>query len=193
MHRRLARELGVEVVEIGPGEYYATAHGEPIATLLGSCVAACIFDPFRGVGGMNHFMLPASRANGPVYADEVGRYAMYAMERLVNEVLRLGAERGALRAKVFGGASLLGSIPTAAQISEQNVLFAFEYLRSEGIPVVSSDIGGTGGRRLIFFPATGRVLLRRLKPKETEGLSRREKAAADASRKQLGNRVEWFD
>lgn len=194
MIRRLDKALGVEVVEIRAGEYYATNGDEVISTLLGSCVAVCIFDPDHAAGGMNHFMLPAPCEKRPLFASEVGRYAMFAIERLVNEVLKRGAERNSLRAKVFGGASVLNSVASAVEIAEQNVLVAFEYLRSEGIPIVSSDTGGREGRRIFFFPKTGRVLLKRVGGHDRRRVALQESEAR--GRLQTGdvqgNRVEWF-
>jgi chemotaxis protein CheD len=133
---------------------------EPEATLqtvLGSCVSACLHDPVRRIGGMNHFLLPD---------DGVGtdmRYASAAMERLVNELLKSGADRGRLQAKLFGGARIMSNLP---DIGRRNADSALTFLRNEGIPCRSHSLGGHQARRVRFWPASGRAQQLLIEPRE---------------------------
>lgn len=120
-----------------------------LTTILGSCVAACIYDPERGIGGMNHYLLPeTSHGNSDV------RFAAAAIEILINALLRQGAQRNRLQAKLFGGARMMASLP---DIGRQNVEVAQRILQSEGIQVVSGNTGGCEARRIRFWPASGRA------------------------------------
>ena len=141
-----------------------------IATVLGSCVSACICDPNAAIGGLNHFLLPQSNAA----AGTGTRYGVHAMEMLINEILKNGGDRGRLQAKLFGGGNIL-SLSGANPIGEKNQAFALEFLRREGIPVVASDLGGTSSRRVYFFPAANKVLVAVPDQKE-EAKVRREEA-----------------
>ncbi|NOZ56747.1 MAG: chemoreceptor glutamine deamidase CheD [Calditrichaeota bacterium] len=194
MQRRHNEHFKRDVVDIVAGEYYVSRDAEIVTTLLGSCVATCLFDPEVGVGGMNHFMLPGQLQPGPIFASEAGRYGMFAMERLINELLKMGARREKLVAKVFGGANLLGGQNDASRVPEQNVLFTLEYLQLENIPVLISDVGGTVGRRIYMFTDSGRVLLKRLGGKPVRTVARREVAYQKNLRERegSGSKVEWF-
>jgi chemotaxis protein CheD len=123
-----------------------------ITTLLGSCVAACIFDPAVEVGGMNHFLLPGRDAVGST--SEAERYGVHLMELLVNGLLKQGASRNRLQAKLFGGAKMM---QTLKDIGSANARFAREFLDREGISVVGGSTGGDVGRRLQYWPTTGRA------------------------------------
>jgi len=143
------------VYRLGPGDLCAgRGDGLVLATVLGSCVSACLFDRSQGLGGMNHFLLPHGHATDAAAA---ARYGTYAMELLINELLKLGARRRRLEAKAFGGATVLRS---ATDIGGVNSRFLREYLEVEGIPLVAHDLGGSSPRRLRFWPATGQVQLR---------------------------------
>ena len=169
-----------------PGDFGANARGEPLATVLGSCVSIVLYDEGLRAGGMNHFLLPGRVGPGDVFRDSAAFYGMYAVDLLVNELLRLGSSRARLKAKVFGGAAML-SLPGSgmSRIAEGNVAFAFDYLAKEGIPVLASDVGGFRARRIWLFPDTGRVLLQRigtalnLPLARSEGRYRRSLAALD--------------
>jgi chemotaxis protein CheD len=151
--------LGVDVVRILPGDYQVTNEHMGLVTTLGSCVSACIRDVVLGIGGINHFMLPESELNaGNIHS---ARYGSYAMEVLVNELLKQGASRRNLEAKVFGGANVLRSI-TSADVGSRNAEFVREYLANEKISIVAQDLGDTCPRKIVFFPRTGRVLVMRL-------------------------------
>jgi chemotaxis receptor (MCP) glutamine deamidase CheD len=142
------------------GGVFASREPAVIKTVLGSCIAVCLLDPRQRIGGMNHFMLP-SRLDPD--GDHLSAcYGVYAMDLLVNEMMKLGAERGRLRAKVFGAAHLLGMREGAQSVATQNAAFITSYLETEGIPLASQDLGGDRPRTIYFFTDTGRVLLKRL-------------------------------
>ncbi|WP_455381197.1 chemotaxis protein CheD [Salinispira pacifica] len=153
------------VLTLHPGEYLATADDIVIATILGSCVAVALWDRRQGIGGLNHFMLPGRTGGGSPFLSEPGKYGMYAMESLVNEMLKLGARRQDLAAKVFGGGAVLRGNRTAEPnraIPDSNIGFAVEYLSVERIPIENTDVGGSFGRKIYLFPRTFRVLLKRI-------------------------------
>jgi chemotaxis protein CheD len=148
---------------IHPGEFLATADDIVIATVLGSCVAVALRDTERAFGGLNHFMLPGSFDRSDRFGSRSAKYGMHAMELLINDLMKLGARRDRLTAKVFGGASMLGSgADRLNKVPRSNIEFAFEYLATEGIPVVASDVGGTAARKILFYVRDGRVLLKRI-------------------------------
>lgn len=148
----------VETAKILPGEYYATNKDMALVTVLGSCVSACLRDRETGIGGMNHFMLPEGNV-GPVSAP--ARYGVYAMEVLLNALLKHGAKRSRLQAKVFGGGHVLKAF-TSNNVGDQNVRFVRDYLSREGIPVVAEDLLGSQPRKVGFYPKSGRALVKRL-------------------------------
>jgi chemotaxis protein CheD len=150
--------LGCESVKLLPGEFFATDRDVAIVTVLGSCVAACLRDRGSGIGGMNHFMLPRDRDDTHP-ASARARYGVHAMELLINNLVRLGARRAHLEAKVFGGGNVLSGV-TALNVGRANAVFVGEFLREESIPVVAEDLEGTMSRKVYFFPASGRVLVR---------------------------------
>jgi len=152
------RHFGREAVKILPGEYYATAQGRLIVTVLGSCIAVCLRDREHAIGGMNHFMLPGEN---DAVAGSNARYGGYAMELLMNHLLRLGARRSRLEAKVFGGAHVLRGQGNA--IGERNSRFVLSWLAAENIAVTARDLLDVYPRKVYFFPDCGRVLVRRLK------------------------------
>jgi chemotaxis protein CheD len=155
-----------EVVTIHPGEYFATRDDTIISTVLGSCVAVGLYDAAKGIGGLNHFMLPGEfggAASDEIVSNPNAKYGMYAMELLINDLMKLGVSRNDLRAKVFGGGAVLRfSSGVGSSIPANNVDFAFEYLREERIPVLASDVGGREPRKIFFFAKTGKVLLKRI-------------------------------
>lgn len=151
------------VVRILPGEFYVSAADEVITTLLGSCVSACIWDATAGVGGMNHFMIP-SPGDRVIDADHLGhsdaaRYGIFAMELLINTILRAGADRRRLQAKLVGGGHVIRGNLT---IGDDNVAFARTYLELEGMPIVGERVGGSCARRVNFRARTGEAHVREL-------------------------------
>ena len=156
-----------EVVTIHPGEYFATREDTIISTVLGSCVAVGLFDASKGVGGLEPLSCcRASSAARPAtrsVSNPNAKYGMYAMELLINDLMKLGISRNDLRAKVFGGGAVLRfKSGVGSSIPANNVDFAFEYLREERIPVLASDVGGNEPRKIFFFARTGKVLLKRI-------------------------------
>lgn len=168
------RQFNSEAAKILPGEYYVTARDMLLVTVLGSCVAACIRDPKSGIGGMNHFMLPESGGDAHDVLSSSARYGGYAMEVLLNQLVKLGASRARLEAKVFGGASVLRGF-TTVQVGEMNSEFVLDYLRTERIRVIAEDLKGLYPRKVYFFPASGRVMVRRLKSVHNNTIIERER------------------
>ena len=142
------------------GGVYATRAPTVIKTVLGSCIAVCLREPRKQIGGMNHFMLPTRLDRDSDQRSAC--YGVYAMDLLVNELMKLGAERGRLQAKVFGAAHLLGMGHALHSVAAQNATFILAYLKTEGIPLLSYDLGGGAPRTVHFFTDTGRVLLKQL-------------------------------
>lgn len=155
------RDVGRMAVKLLPSQYYVTAGDTVMLTVLGSCVAACLHDPHAQVAGMNHFMLPDEGGGGPE-RPEAMRYGLHAMDILVRELLRAGARRDRLQAKVFGGAAVLANM-SALNIGERNAEFVLRYLRGERIGLQAQDLGGTRARRIAFLPDSGKVVVRRLR------------------------------
>jgi len=159
-----------EAVKILPGQYYAAARDMLIVTVLGSCVSACLWDPLRRIGGMNHFMLPGSGSG----AKESARMGVYAMELLINQMLKLGAERSRLVAKVFGGASVLQGMDTL-NVGTQNSDFVLQFLREEGIAVTAQDLYDVCPRKVYFFLQSGKVKVKKLGALRDNTLEQRER------------------
>lgn len=162
LDRRIDSASGRPFVTLRPGEYHASAGGELIGTVLGSCVAVCLRDAVAGIGGMNHFMLPVQLVANSTWggiAAAPARYGVAAMELLINDMLKLGASRSRFEAKVFGGARVLKGV---SDIGRGNVDFIRNFFERERIPVVRSDLGGDQPRQLIYDTEDGRVLMRYL-------------------------------
>ena len=156
----LDRHFNRQAMKILPGEFYATTEDEVIVTVLGSCVAACLLDPIALVGGMNHFMLPVRQGSHDPDVFFAARYGAAAMEFLINDLLHLGAQRDRLVAKAFGGGHVMQGMST--DIGGQNIDFVRRFLRNEGIPLWTEDMGGSFPRKVYFFPHTGQVLVKRM-------------------------------
>lgn len=139
------------------GEVFASDTPTIVSTVLGSCVAACLHDPITRVGGMNHFMLPASHREVASAA-----FGIHAMEILINCIMRRGGDRRRLQAKVFGGGNVLALHGPALQIGQQNATFVRQFLEDEGIPLIAHRLGGNCGVKLCFETATARALVKPL-------------------------------
>lgn len=153
MNRYWDQRVAGWIVQILPGDLYVTRQPEVITTVLGSCVAACVRDPQRGIGGMNHFMLPVAPARD---AGASARYGVYALELLVNAIMRRGGRRAALEVKVFGGGRV---IECGGDIGAANIAFVHKFFADEHIPIVAEDVGRHFARRVRYWPKTGRVQL----------------------------------
>lgn len=150
------------VARVDPGCFYISAQDEYVFTRLGSCVAACIWDPLLGIGGLNHFLLPERELNEDWHElmSYSCRYGNFAMEQLINGILTLGGQRQRLKAKIFGGAQM--SKETVLNVGKSNIDFVKNYLQMEGIEVEVEDLGGPWPRKVLFHPNSGKVLLKRL-------------------------------
>ncbi|TNC99791.1 MAG: chemotaxis protein CheD [Gallionellaceae bacterium] len=167
------KKLSTEAVKILPGEYYVTGRDMALVTVLGSCVAACIRDRVSGVGGMNHFMLPDNKVRGDLLSKSA-RYGAYAMEIMINQMLKCGAQRENLEAKVFGGGNVLRGF-TVTNVGQSNSAFVLDYLETERIDIVAQDLLGNHPRKVYFFPATGRVLVKALRSVHNDTIIERER------------------
>ena len=171
-HNKFQRDVAI----LHPGEYFATRDHVVISTVLGSCVAVALYDPKNHFAGLNHFMLPGRLGPNQLAGSETGKYGIFAMEFLVNEMIKLGAKKGDLVAKVFGGGHVLNrSVDNGGSIPSSNVTFAFDYLQTEGIKVQSSDVGGTIARKIFLEPETFKVWLKRITGKLIVDVEQEEK------------------
>ena len=178
-----------------PGEYYVTRHAENIATVLGSCVSACIRDARLGYGGMNHFMLPLDGSQGQsvwgAAASAATRYGNVAMERLINDILKMGGKRENLEIKLVGGGRVLAEMTT--DIGARNIEFVRRYVADEGFRVLGEDLGDVFPRRVVYFPQTGRIRVRKLSAGRDETLAARERQyLQQLDTKPVENEVELF-
>ena len=163
-----------DAVKVLPGEFIVAASDMLITTTLGSCIAVCLWDRLRRVGGMNHFLLPDG-------ADAAGgRYGSFAMELLINALMKRGAARTSLEAKVFGGGRVVEGM-SSLKVGERNTAFALDYLRTERIAVVAKDVLDIYPRKVCFWPANGKAMVKRLASANTEALLQQERAAGRAA------------
>lgn len=172
------RTFDRDAAKILPGEYYYTGKDMLIVTVLGSCVSACIRDRVTGVGGMNHFMLPdgGGDADSPISAS--ARYGTYAMEILINDLLKAGARRENLEAKVFGGGNVLSGF-SSINVGERNAQFVRSFLKIENIRIVAEDLNDVHPRKVYYFPRTGKVLVKKLRQLNNNTLVNREQDYAN--------------
>jgi chemotaxis protein CheD len=175
-----------DAVKVLPGEYFVSGDDVLIMTVLGSCIAACVWDGKARIGGMNHFMLPEGE-------DGSGRYGSYAMELLLNEMIKMGARRETMQAKVFGGGAVMAGF-TTMNVGERNTKFVLDYLATERIPVVSQDVLDIHPRKVCFFPVTGKALVKRLAHAHPEALAVEERKgnAATVAKSTSGGSVDLF-
>ena len=178
----------VTAAKLLPTQYLVVDDDTALTTTLGSCVAACIRDPILGIGGMNHFLLP----EGNVGDGAPARYGSYAMELLINDLLKRGAHRKRLEAKVFGGANVLKGF-TSNPVGTRNAEFVRHYLHAEHIPIIAEDLCGIHPRKIWFFPTTGRVVVQRLPHAHDAEVAATESAVrAQLSRTPVSGGVELF-
>jgi chemotaxis protein CheD len=164
IHRSWDVGLGTCVAKLLPGEYYVTKHDEAIFTVLGSCVSACVRERKLKIGGMNHFMLPIDHSRGTSgWAENLvsaaTRYGNVAMERLINDIMRLGGQRANLEFKVIGGGKVLD---IGLDIGARNAQFVRDYLKAEGFEITAEDLGDTFARKLFYNPTSGKLRVKRL-------------------------------
>ena len=170
-----------------PGEYFVSNEDLVIMTVLGSCIAACVWDSRLRIGGMNHFMLPEGGG------DTSGRYGSYAMELLINEMVKMGSSREYMQAKVFGGGAVISGF-TTMNVGERNTKFVLDYLATERISIVSKDVLDIYPRKVVFFPVTGKAMVKRLAHAHPETLESQERqgSASRVVQSTAGGSVDLF-
>jgi len=181
-------------VKIVPGEYYVSTQPEMIVTTLGSCVSACVRDPINKIGGMNHFMLPGNNKNTEKYLHPsvsfANRYGNFAMENLINDILKNGGERKYLEIKLFGGGKILSHF---TDIGKFNIEFVENYVMTEGLNLIAKDLGSVFPRKIVYDPLSGIVKLKKLRSLRSRTILEREKRYLKDIRNQpLEGAVELF-
>jgi chemotaxis protein CheD len=177
VNRYLDRDHGIVAAKILPGEYYVTAENELITTVLGSCISACVRDKESGIGGMNHFMLPETtelkmQQGSNAMIGNATRYGNFAMEHLINTILSNGGKRKNLELKVFGGGKI---IPTLSDVGKSNISFILDYIEQEGLQLLSQDLGDIYPRKVIYFPKTGKVGMKKIQDLHNDTIAQRER------------------
>lgn len=181
-------QTGLHVVKIFSGDWYvSTQKNEMLATILGSCVSACIRDPYAGIGGMNHFLLPGDGSISQL--GEAARYGGFAMESLINGILKAGGRKDRLEVKVFGGGNVINN---SQRIGSKNAAFIRSFLKQEGIPIVSEDLEGDLPRRIHYFPDTGKVLMRKLSAKDQTVIEEENRYRSRISAKPVEGDIDLF-
>jgi len=181
VYRKYDAKLKSNIMTIFAGELYISNKKEVISTVLGSCISVCMYDTVKGIGGMNHFMLPESTLSEGVYYTRKGlnkeeltensmRYGITAMEILIGEMQKKGAERRNLRAKIFGGGNVISRNRNRASVGDKNIGFARAYLKTEGIKIESENVGSSYGRKIFFLTGKNTVFVKKvaLEPAENE-------------------------
>ncbi|MBK6471753.1 MAG: chemoreceptor glutamine deamidase CheD [Betaproteobacteria bacterium] len=171
-----------DAVKVLPGEFFVADEDLLVMTTLGSCIAACLWDRDKRVGGMNHFLLP----DGSGKEGDSGRYGSYAMDLLIGEMVKRGATRSTMEAKIFGGGAVISGMNTI-NVGERNTAFVLDYLRTERITVVSKDVLDIYPRKVCFLPASGKAMVKRLASTNTEALAAQERAAATRAAPSAGS------
>lgn len=175
-------------VSIHIGEYHASGRSEVISTVVGSCVAVCLFEPVKKIGGMNHILLPGT-ANWNDF-DFSARYGINAMELLINRMMKLGAERKIIIAKAFGGACTLSAMNSKDHIGIRNSEFVIEFLEQEGLRLASCSLGGDTGRKVLFHTDTGVVFIKKIIPAAIKNIMTEEQKKQEQILKEAGKTEE---
>ena len=194
INRYVDKSLGTVAAKILPGEYYVTRNDEMITTVLGSCISVCIYEPKIGLGGMNHFMLPTSSSVTDVedLMSESFRYGDVAMERMINDLLRNGADKGQIVFKAFGGGQIIKQMTS---VGDRNIKFLHKFMVMEGYKLAASDLGGPHPRKVNFYPKTGKVLVKKLQHMHNDTIAIREtqyKSRIDKPQIEVGD-IDLFD
>ncbi len=161
-NRYFDRHFNCDAVKILPGEFFATKESTLIVTVLGSCVSVCLRDPNKNIAGMNHFLLPNDESVNPSVLSDSARYGVYAMELLINQMMKMGANKKNLQAKIFGGGNVLKGF-TQNNVGQRNAEFVVDYLKAEHIPILASDLLDHFPRKVYFFASSGEVKVRKIK------------------------------
>ena len=197
INRYWDRQRDCYAAKILPGEYYVTTNDEIIATVLGSCVSACIRDPLMRIGGMNHFMLPVSGSyQSSVRAasdSDANRYDNFAMEKLINDILKNGGRREHLEIKLFGGGKVIQHMKEA-DIGNRNIIFVRDYLKTEGFTITAEDLGDIYPRKIVYYPMSGRVQVKKLRNIHNDTIVMRESGYRQKLEQQpVAGDIELFD
>lgn len=178
--------MNISAAKILPGECYVSNYGEMIVTVLGSCVSACVRDRSIGVGGMNHFMLPVQASGQMIHRASIVNtslcYGNWAMEYLINAILKQGGKRERLEVKIFGGGRVLSNMANI-DVGRRNVDFVLDYLSKDELAIAAQDLGNDYSRKILYFPDTGAVKLKKLRFCRNNTIEKREKAYMDAMAK----------
>jgi len=193
INRYWDNSTGKYAAKILPGEFYVTKEDEVIVTVLGSCVSACIRDKVFGIGGMNHFMLPISKADSNHSVLGLAtRFGNFAMEHLINEILKNGGARNNLEVKIFGGARVLTDMITL-DIGNKNIDFVRNYIKTEALNLVAEDMGDIYPRKIIYHPLSGKVRMKKLRTMHNMTIANREKAYMNRLREEpVSGEIELF-
>lgn len=189
VHKHWDSVHGVYAARVLPGQYYVTnAKDEMVSTVLGSCIAACIRDKVLNIGGLNHFMLPEGEGGMDGVA---ARYGVYAMEHLMNDIIKMGGKKSNFEIKVFGGGKIMRGM---TDIGAKNIRFLRQFLLTEGLTVEAEDLGLEFSRKVNYFPASGRVLVKRLRSIHVETIASEEAVySRNLEQESSGNDIELFD
>lgn len=183
INRYWDKHMQTPAAKLMPGECYVSKSGEMVVTVLGSCIAACIRDCKLGIGGMNHFMLPIQSENHTITRSNTINpalcYGNWAMEYLINSILKAGGRRENLEVKLFGGGRVLAGMDSI-DIGRKNIEFALKFLSDEGLKIHSQDLGDDCPRKVLYFPDTGAVKLRRMRTVANDTVQQRERAYFDS-------------
>jgi len=191
INRYWDKHTGMSTAKILPGEFYVTSNNEVITTILGSCISACIRDPKAGIGGMNHFMLPISNSANKVQLADAARYGNFAMEQMINDILRNGGSRNNLELKVFGGGRVMRGV---TDVGKKNILFIEEYIELEGLRLLAEDVGGNYPRKIMYHPKSGKVKMKKLMTQHNDTVeSRDENYFEKITHQKTEGEIELFD
>lgn len=195
INRYLDRAREKFSAKILPGEYYVTMQDEFITTVLGSCVSACIRDRVLGIGGMNHFMLPKSAGEKQggkmgVLLSDAARYGSFAMEHMINDILKNGGEKENLEVKIVGGGKIIKNM---TNIGDQNIAFVREYIKAEELHLIGEDVGDIYPRKVLYHPLTGKVNVKKLRSMHNDTVHSREKNyMSELEQKPISSDIELF-
>lgn len=191
INRYWDKHTGMSTAKIMPGEFYVTGHNEAITTILGSCISACVRDPKAGLGGMNHFMLPISNSASPIQKADAARYGNFAMEQMINDILRNGGTRKNLEVKIFGGGRVMKGM---TDVGQKNIEFVKEYIGMEGLKLLAEDVGGSYPRKVMYNPKTGKVKMKKLINQHNNTVEVRDESYFDRiTHQKTSGDIELFD
>ncbi len=177
-----------KVVKIHIGQYHTSKLPRVIHTIVGSCVAVCLFDPKTRIGGMNHILVPGKADLSSINPSSC--YAVNSMELLINSLIRKGVKKVNLAAKIFGGAKVLSLNGDSGNLGTRNSRFVLEFLKNESIPVKARDLGGQQARMIHFHSDTGDVLVKKIQPQKLQEVLEGQKKICKRIRKSLESQMD---